>query len=232
MMRYVMVAVFMAVAAVAAENEPPELARLRTQYEAQVEAVVAPIRGSYAKRLEALKKTLGGAGDADGMVAVQNEIDAINGAPAAEKEPAAGAGDAVTIPVTSDQNIVAKAYAHALREDYYYLETDQTQGIVELKFSDKRLASTRGLKGITLRLHVPPVGNASSNDFIDVFCFNEKIGRFKGGVAGTWVEVPLDLAKCPKRSATWTIELRPTGGDGFCVSSKKSGDGAELKLTY
>lgn len=57
--------------------EPPELTTVRSSYEKQIQTVTAPITAKYVEFLENLKKQLGGAGDLDGAVAVQKELDAL-----------------------------------------------------------------------------------------------------------------------------------------------------------
>ena len=73
------VSIFMAVAVFSAgaagQEENPELAQARAQFDKDVEFSTRPIRDRYTARLESLKRTLGARGDARGAAAVQDEID-------------------------------------------------------------------------------------------------------------------------------------------------------------
>lgn len=57
--------------------EPSELTAVRASYQKQIQSATEPINARYLEFLENLKKTLGGAGDLEGAVAVQKEIDTI-----------------------------------------------------------------------------------------------------------------------------------------------------------
>ena len=58
------------------KKEPDALTKARTAYQKEVARVTAPVLRDYLDQLDALKKVLGGKGDADGAVAVQREIEA------------------------------------------------------------------------------------------------------------------------------------------------------------
>jgi hypothetical protein len=68
--------------------EPQELTSVRANYRKQIQAANAPINARYLEYLENLKKQLGGKGDVEGALAVQKEIDSIDGLQAAQ--PSAG----------------------------------------------------------------------------------------------------------------------------------------------
>ena len=138
--------------------------------------------------------------------------------------------DEVVIPVTSDKSIVrAGSETH---DQYYWVETDQSRGRVELTFSDRRLSAMARPEAVTLRVFVPDVTNAQSKDYVDVFYVSKKVGSFKGGSPNTWIDVPLDSSLLSKRSSRWTLQLTPAGPDGLAIATKKSGNGAELRLAY
>ena len=59
------------------QEENPELAQARAQFDKEVEFSTRPIRDRYLSRIETLKRTLGARGDARGAAAVQDEIDRI-----------------------------------------------------------------------------------------------------------------------------------------------------------
>lgn len=65
--------------AMAAEEVPDELVKLRTAFDKDIDFATRPIRDRYLSRLEILKRSLGSRGDARGAVAVQDEVDRILG---------------------------------------------------------------------------------------------------------------------------------------------------------
>ena len=74
--------------------EPPELTSVRASYQKQIQEANAPINARYVEYLENLKKQLGGKGDVEGAVAVQNELDAIIGLQGSTSSPG---GDKIVI---------------------------------------------------------------------------------------------------------------------------------------
>lgn len=62
------------------DEEPTDLVQARSLYSKEIEFATRPIRDRYLSKLDLLKRTLGGRGDARGAVAVQEEIDRIKGA--------------------------------------------------------------------------------------------------------------------------------------------------------
>lgn len=136
----------------------------------------------------------------------------------------------VTIPVDSDRNIVAKGAE--VNEDYYWIDKDGTQGVVEFRFTDKRLDSPLPPKAATLQVFAPAVSQADSIDYVYVYCGAKKAGQFHGAKPGNWIDIPLDVSVVPTRSSQWIIQLRPVGNDGAAIASKNSGNGAKLTLTY
>jgi hypothetical protein len=136
----------------------------------------------------------------------------------------------VTVKVSLDRNIVAAGYsAHS---DIYWVDKDQSKGVVELYFEDRQLASPRNLTSATLNIYVPNVTNAGTKDYVDVFCGQKRVGRFHGAVGGKWIEITLNVADLPVRTARWQLQLRPVGTDGVAIASKASGNGAQLRLKY
>ena len=59
------------------QEENADLVQARAQFEREVDFSARPIRDRYVSRLESLKRTLGGRGDARGAAAVQDEIDRV-----------------------------------------------------------------------------------------------------------------------------------------------------------
>jgi len=60
-----------------ADEDPQELMQGRATYLKEIDFATRPIRDRYVSKLDLLKRTLGGRGDARGAAAVQDEIDAI-----------------------------------------------------------------------------------------------------------------------------------------------------------
>jgi hypothetical protein len=68
-------------------KEPEALVKAREVYQKEVKRVTEPIIKDYLAKLDALKKELGGKGDAEGAMAVQKEIGALKEAQADPTEP-------------------------------------------------------------------------------------------------------------------------------------------------
>ena len=60
------------------QEENADLVQARAQFEREIDFSARPIRDRYVSRLESLKRTLGGRGDARGAAAVQDEIDRVH----------------------------------------------------------------------------------------------------------------------------------------------------------
>ena len=60
------------------QEENADLVQSRTQFEREIDFSARPIRDRYMSRLESLKRTLGGRGDARGAASVQDEIDRVH----------------------------------------------------------------------------------------------------------------------------------------------------------
>lgn len=69
-----------------AQDDPAELAQARGIFQKEMEFATRPIRERYLSRLETLKRSLGGRGDARGAAAVQDEIDRLKASVATAQE--------------------------------------------------------------------------------------------------------------------------------------------------
>lgn len=59
------------------QDVPAELTQARIQYQKEIDFATRPIRDRYVSRLDSMKRSLGGRGDARGAAAVQDEIDRV-----------------------------------------------------------------------------------------------------------------------------------------------------------
>ena len=69
-----------------AQDDPAELGQARGVFQKEMEFATRPIRERYLSRLETLKRSLGGRGDARGAAAVQDEIDRLKASQATAQE--------------------------------------------------------------------------------------------------------------------------------------------------
>ena len=58
-------------------SDPKELTQARTVFQNQMKVATSPVIQKYLQTLDALKKQLGGKGDAAGAMAVQKEMDSL-----------------------------------------------------------------------------------------------------------------------------------------------------------
>lgn len=74
--------------------DPPQLISVRAAYQKQIESATAPITEKYVAYLENLKKELGAKGELEGALAVQRELDSIEGS---SKSVKAEEGDRIVV---------------------------------------------------------------------------------------------------------------------------------------
>jgi len=132
-----------------ADETPSELVQARSMYEKELEFATRPLRERYLARLETLKRSLGGRGDARAALAVQEEIDRVT---AATQQP--GFGKFAGAWIIQYENGGSRRYAIKGDGMVIWVETDgkpqgETPGkmrqegsetVVEMQFSLERIS--------------------------------------------------------------------------------------------
>lgn len=138
-----------------------------------------------------------------------------------------------SIEVSADANPVISGGPYL---DAYWVETDETVGIVVLRFRDDRLSELQPCEEpfletfrLSLKLTIPDVADAGSDDGVIVLYNGAEIGRIDKVSRGSNVEIQLDsFAVTPEEEILLVLE--GGGPDGAAVSSKASGSGARLRV--
>jgi hypothetical protein len=138
-----------------------------------------------------------------------------------------------SIEVSADANPVISGGPYS---DAYWIETDETVGIVVLRFRDDRLSELQPCEEpfletfrLSLKLTIPDVTDAGSDDGVIVLYNGAEIGRIDRVSRGSDVEIQLDsFAVTPAEEIL--LVLQGAGPDGAAVSSKASGSGARLRV--
>jgi len=135
----------------------------------------------------------------------------------------------ITIPVHADKNI--RVGGKVVTEGVYWLETDQTQGRIDLEFKDLRLSSLRPKIYVRLRLRIDNHEKAASTGTVEVYCGQRRVGSLRRAKADQWVEVNLDPKGIPN-AMELKLRLIPRSVDGLAIRSKSTGMGPELRIRY
>lgn len=117
-----------------------------------------------------------------------------------------------------------------LKEEQYWVDTGGIQRIIELHFADPQLFAKRPA-GLSLILNIPDIDDADSEDGLEVFLKERKVGFIPQIARNTWLEIPLDVTAFDTASE-FVLVIKSKTSDSIAVASKKSGFGAVIKAVY
>ena len=137
------------------------------------------------------------------------------------------------VSVSADANLVLSGGPYS---DAFWVETDETLGIVVLRFRDGRLAELQPCEApfletfrLSLKLKVADIADAGSEDGLIAYYNGMEVGRTGRAARGADLIIPLDsFAVSPAEEIV--IILRGAGPDGLAIASGASGSGASLRV--
>lgn len=137
------------------------------------------------------------------------------------------------IETTADANLVVSGGPY---NDIYWLETDETEGMIVLRFQDSRLNELVPCESpfyetyqLRLKLSIPDIPDAGSEDGLIVFYNGLEVGRMDRISAGS--DIIIHLNPCTVTPVDEILlTLRGAGPDGLAIKSKASGSGAALQV--
>jgi serine/threonine protein kinase len=159
------------------------------------------------------------------------------GAPEVAKSPAAASAPASQteqwiIPFSGENYLFRGRQTRGpVSDEFYYVEADETFGIMRWQFQDARLsaAASPTIVSAQLRFHTPDDHIAGTRETMEVRLSGQRIGSRVGAERNRWIEIDLDADVLGQNRAGIELELH-CGKDAVVVHNKRSAFLAHLVL--
>lgn len=115
--------------------------------------------------------------------------------------------------------------------NHYVIDGNESNAWVRLFFKDS-IFNSQNIKSIILKLTISTVKDGDSKHGIIIYHEDSVVGQVGAVQRGELVEISLDSSKIKINNGRLELILRASGTDAAYIDSKKSGQGAELKVVY